>query len=84
MTLRELRLAFIAVENPADAAGLRELLPDAKLVRGVQAVHGALGIQVEGEHWLPRVGELTPERLRSSVEKQAPQPLEKGDPAVPP
>ncbi len=44
----------------------------------------ALGITVEGEGWLPRVGELTPERIRLSVEQRAPQPLEKGDPAIPP
>src|SRR5262249_32799879 len=43
----------------------------------------ALGIELEGEGWLPRVGELTPERLRDSVDRGAPQPLEKGDPAVP-
>jgi len=44
----------------------------------------ALGVAVEGGDWLPRVGELTPERLRGSVERRAPQPLEKGDPAIPP
>jgi len=44
----------------------------------------ALGIKVEGEDWLPRVGELTPERILTSFEQQSPQPLEKGDPAIPP
>jgi indolepyruvate ferredoxin oxidoreductase alpha subunit len=44
----------------------------------------ALGVVVEGEGWLPCVGELTPERIRSSFELCAPQPLEKGDPSIPP
>ncbi len=43
----------------------------------------ALGIAVDGEGWLPRVGELTPERILSSVTLRAPQPIEKGDPAIP-
>src|SRR5262249_20251278 len=43
----------------------------------------ALGIKVEGAGWLPRVGELTPERIAASMESCSPQPLEKGDPAIP-
>src|SRR5262249_55543630 len=43
----------------------------------------ALGIPVEGEGWFPRVGELTPERIVSSFKQKAPQPIEKGDPAIP-
>ena len=39
----------------------------------------AMGIAVEGSGWMPRVGELTPERILRSVERQAPQPLERGD-----
>src|SRR5262249_6898841 len=39
----------------------------------------ALGIEVEGSGWRPRVGELTPERIARSFEKRSPQPLEKGD-----
>lgn len=44
----------------------------------------ALGIAVEGQGWLPRVGELTPERILRSVERKSPQPLESGDTAIPP
>lgn len=43
----------------------------------------ALGIKVDGQGWLPRVGELTPERISASVRKRAPQPQEKGDTQVP-
>lgn len=43
----------------------------------------ALGVAVEGEGWLPRVGELTPERILNSVMQKAPQAIEKGDPAIP-
>lgn len=42
----------------------------------------ALGIKVQGKEWIPRVGELTPERILHSVEKQAPQPQEKGDTSI--
>lgn len=42
----------------------------------------ALGIEVIGKQWLPRIGELTPERILHSVEKRAPQPMEKGDTTI--
>jgi indolepyruvate ferredoxin oxidoreductase alpha subunit len=43
----------------------------------------ALGVVVEGNGWLPRVGELTPERVLASFERRSPQPLEKGDSSIP-
>ncbi|MFO1019615.1 MAG: indolepyruvate ferredoxin oxidoreductase subunit alpha [Planctomycetales bacterium] len=42
----------------------------------------AMGISLIGTEWLPRVGELTPTRIKKSVEQRAPQPLEKGDPEI--
>lgn len=42
----------------------------------------ALGIKVNGKDWLPRVGELTPERILHSVQKKSPQPQEKGDTSI--
>lgn len=44
----------------------------------------AMGITVESTHWLPRVGELSPERILRSLSLGAPQPLEKGDEGIPP
>lgn len=44
----------------------------------------ALGIKTEPVDWLPRVGELTPERIERSFARGTPQPLEKGDDKVPP
>lgn len=44
----------------------------------------ALGIPVERADWLPRVGELTPERIERSLQHGTPQPLEKGDDQIPP
>jgi len=43
----------------------------------------SFGVEVEGQDWLPRVGELTPERIRGSVERKSPQPSEKGDTQIP-
>jgi indolepyruvate ferredoxin oxidoreductase alpha subunit len=43
----------------------------------------ALGIEVASQGWIPRVGELTPERILASVEQQAPQPMQLGDPSIP-
>lgn len=42
----------------------------------------AMGIPVHGKEWIPRVGELTPERILHSVEMHAPQPQEKGDTTI--
>jgi indolepyruvate ferredoxin oxidoreductase alpha subunit len=42
----------------------------------------AMGIKVHGKEWIPRVGELTPERILHSVERLAPQPQEKGDSTI--
>lgn len=42
----------------------------------------ALGIKVHGKEWIPRVGELTPERILHSVERLSPQPQEKGDATI--
>jgi indolepyruvate ferredoxin oxidoreductase alpha subunit len=42
-----------------------------------------LGLDVEGKNWVPRVGELTPERLSASYRAGAPQPIENGDPLIP-
>lgn len=42
----------------------------------------AMGIPVHGKEWIPRVGELTPERILQSVEMHAPQPQEKGDTTI--
>jgi indolepyruvate ferredoxin oxidoreductase alpha subunit len=44
----------------------------------------ALGVTVEQADWLPRVGELSPERIERSLTRGTPQPLEKGDEAIPP
>jgi len=44
----------------------------------------ALGIIVERMDWLPRVGELSPERIERSLARGTPQPLEKGDESIPP
>ncbi|MEE2737945.1 MAG: indolepyruvate ferredoxin oxidoreductase subunit alpha [Planctomycetota bacterium] len=44
----------------------------------------ALGLDVTGKEWVPRVGELTPERLISSFENQEPSPPETGDITVAP
>ncbi len=44
----------------------------------------AAGIAVDGKRWVPRVGELTPQRLRSSFDAGAPQPIETGDPSITP
>ncbi len=43
----------------------------------------AMGLETEGKNWVPRVGELTPERLLASFEASAPQPIENGDPQIP-
>jgi indolepyruvate ferredoxin oxidoreductase alpha subunit len=43
----------------------------------------ALGVDVERADWLPRVGELTPERIERSFARGTPQPLEKGDTTIP-
>lgn len=43
----------------------------------------ALGIEVEGKSWVPRVGELTPQRILASFAAGVPQPIENGDPEVP-
>lgn len=42
----------------------------------------AMGIPVHGKEWIPRVGELTPERILHSVEMHSPQPQEKGDTTI--
>ncbi len=42
----------------------------------------ALGIRVASEGWIPRVGELTPERIQLSVERKSPQPIQNGDPSI--
>ena len=42
----------------------------------------AMGIKVHGKEWIPRVGELTPERILHSVERLSPQPQEKGDSTI--
>lgn len=44
----------------------------------------ALGVKVERADWLPRVGELSPERIERSLARGTPQPLEKGDEQIPP
>jgi indolepyruvate ferredoxin oxidoreductase alpha subunit len=44
----------------------------------------ALGIAVEKSDWLPRVGELSPERIERSFARGVPQALEKGDESIPP
>ena len=43
----------------------------------------ALGVSVERADWLPRVGELTPERIERSLSRGTPQPIEKGDEQIP-
>jgi len=43
----------------------------------------ALGLEVEGKSWTPRVGELTPERITASFKAGEPQPMENGDPDIP-
>lgn len=43
----------------------------------------ALGVAVEENRWIPRVGELTPQRILTSYRSGTPQPLENGDPEIP-
>ncbi len=42
-----------------------------------------MGLEAEGKNWVPRVGELTPERLLASYDAGTPQPLEIGNPEIP-
>jgi indolepyruvate ferredoxin oxidoreductase alpha subunit len=64
------------------ARGVEELLVIEELDPFLEEQVRMLGVEVTGSGWIPRVGELNPERIRLSIEKQAPQPLQNGDPAV--
>ncbi|MFN0056525.1 MAG: thiamine pyrophosphate-dependent enzyme [Planctomycetales bacterium] len=64
------------------AAGVERLLVIEELDPFLDEQVRALGLHVEGSGWIPRVGELNPERIRLSVERQSPQPIQNGDPGV--
>jgi len=65
------------------AEGVERLLVVEELDPFLEEQIRAMGIEVEGKSWVPRVGELTPERLLASYEAFAPQPIEQGDSTIP-
>ncbi|RPI86702.1 MAG: indolepyruvate ferredoxin oxidoreductase subunit alpha, partial [Planctomycetaceae bacterium] len=73
---------------PADkirefASGVHELLVIEELDPFLEEQVRALGIKVASQGWLPKVGELNPERIAHSVAQRSPQPMHTGDLGVP-
>lgn len=73
---------------PADrihefAEGVNELLVIEELDPFLEEQVKALGIKVASTGWIPRVGELNPERIAHSVAQRSPEPMHTGDLGVP-